>query len=142
MSCPFQFNYSLRVGGGERRGCQTRSLEKCFNRPAFISHPYRFSERRGVGPSLITEKHSEMNGKRLVDIKIQTKTDQTRNFLQPILDTSHSASVRTVHQGPHGAAGGLSTRTQFPLGVKGGPQCCCFSPLGLRYTHLNGQEGL
>ena len=103
MSCSFQFYYSLRVGGGERTGCKTHSLEKCFNRPAFISHPYRFNERKGVGLSLITEKHSETNGKRLVDIKIQTKTDQTRNFLQPILDTSHSASVRTVHQGPHGA---------------------------------------
>ena len=45
--------------------------------------------------SLITERHLEMNGKRLADIRIQTKTDQMKNFLQPILDTSSSAKVRT-----------------------------------------------
>ena len=49
-----------------------------------------------MGLSSITEKHLEMNGKRPVDTRIQRRTGQTRNFSQPILDTRHSASVRSV----------------------------------------------
>lgn len=71
-------------------------LEKCFNRLVFISHQHRFFQRNGEELSLITEKFLEMSGKRLVDIRIQRKTDQVKNFLQPILDTSSCARV-----GPH-----------------------------------------
>lgn len=46
--------------------------------------------------SLITRKLLEMNGKKLVDIKIQTKTDQMKTLLQPIPDTNSSATVGHV----------------------------------------------
>lgn len=70
--------------------------------------------------SLITENHLEKSGKELVGIRVQTKTDQVKTSLQPILDTSCSASVCTC------TLWGQSC----PMGVKGGPQCHCFSPLG------------
>lgn len=44
--------------------------------------------------SLIIERPLEMNGERLVDTRIQTKTGQIQSFSQPILDTSFSAAVR------------------------------------------------
>lgn len=67
-----------------------------------------------MGLSLITEKHLEMNGKRPADIRIQRRTGQTRNFSKPILDTRHSASVRTGCQGPGLGLGKSPVGQGFP----------------------------
>lgn len=70
--------------------------------------------------SLITKKPLEMNGKGLVDIRIQTKTGQMQSFCQPILDTSFSAAVRP------GSPWGLQLEQGPDVVVQEGSVCCLF----------------
>lgn len=64
---------------------------------------------------MIIEKPLGMNGERLVDIQIQTKTGQMQSFSQPILDTSFSAAVRP---GKYGAPEDEELKTQQPFMLK------------------------
>lgn len=135
-SHPPPLDCSLWVGGGERTGQDTLVRKMLCNR--LVSHPYRFSLRNGAGLSLTTEKHLETNGKRPVDIRIQTKTDPTRNFLQRILDTSHFASVRILVPVPWPA--GLSSGA-VSLGCQRRPSVLLLFCFGDFYAHLSGQPG-
>ncbi|GAB1301430.1 Tubulin-specific chaperone E [Apodemus speciosus] len=101
---------------------QLKTLNRCQS----------FFQKKGVELSLIIEKPLEMNGERLVDIQIQTKTGQMQSFSQPILDTSFSAAVRPEYGAPEDD----ELKTQQPFMLKNQllrSQMACVVKAGLEF---------